>query len=129
MTCQNCHEAEAAVFFTWIVSGETSQHNYCANCAVPCFVLLGMPHPDALKCSSAATFKFQLLLTPDPQRPSSLYLPPKISIDDLASSLRIKPYQVIGLLIELDDWSRPGDMIEFKSAAQVCARCGITTSS
>jgi hypothetical protein len=64
-------------------------------------------------------------IPPDPERPSELELPDKISVRDLAEALKLKPFQVIGMLMEINVFRSFRGEIDFPAAAHVCTQCRV----
>jgi hypothetical protein len=64
-------------------------------------------------------------ILPDPERPAELELPAKISVRDLADALKLKPYQVVGMLMEINMFSSFRTEIDFPAAAHICLQCRV----
>ncbi len=72
--------------------------------------------PPAAVSSSATASK---------ERPKMVVLPDPVSVRDLAMALRLKPFQVIGFLLEFNVFATINGSIKFPIARIVCARYGV----
>jgi hypothetical protein len=60
--------------------------------------------------------------------PKSVALPDPVDIRELASALHIKPFQVIGSLMQLDIYCSLNAPLDFDTATSVCANYGVVAT-
>lgn len=58
-------------------------------------------------------------------RPPMVILPDPVTVRDLATALHLKPFQVIGFLLDFNIFSTINGSIKFSIARIVCARYGV----
>src|SRR6266853_5756192 len=68
----------------------------------------------------------EALLAGDEDGEKVVHLKPPFSVKDLADAMGLKPFKIIGDLIEFNVFAKPSDGMEPDIAAKVCARHGFT---
>ena len=117
MFCEACNKQYATVFVTRIVNDATIRFDLCAPCAEPLGESFPLQSPPVPRPASS--------VEPDPLRPVVVDLPETITVRDLATTLRIRPFHIIGLLMEINVFASLTHQIEFAAAAHVCSRCNV----
>ncbi len=56
--------------------------------------------------------------------PRTVYLLELIAVRDLATSLRLKPFRIVGDLMEMKLFKSPDDMIDFATASRIARKHG-----
>jgi hypothetical protein len=126
MLCDQCQKNSAAVSLTQIISGERKRRNLCETCAE--LTLDKLPEPMENRASAPAS----LAENPAPHtggRPREVLLPEQISVRELALALRLKWYQVIGVLIQHRIFMSGEDLLDFGTASLVCTHFGVKPHS
>jgi hypothetical protein len=132
MLCEECNKREATFFFSQSINGEVLELRLCVPCAGP---LADTPPPGPPVRSGPPAREIRhrppppppprVPIPPDPERPAELELPEKISVLELAAALKLKPYQVIGMLMEINLFHSMRTEIDFPIAAHICSRCRV----
>lgn len=60
--------------------------------------------------------------------PTSVALSEPVVVRDLASSLHLKPFEVIGTLMQFNVFSSPNTQLNFDTAAALCSHYGVTAT-
>jgi len=117
MLCEGCQKQRATVFITSIVNGEMVRFDLCPECAGPL--------PEEIPRHTTHPFRGASTIPRDPLRPKEVHLPASIAVRDLAALLRLKPFFIIGCLMELNLFASINREIDFPIAAEVCVQCGV----
>ena len=123
MLCEECNKREATVFISQRINGEVLDLRLCVPCAGPLADL--PPSAPAFRLRPPPPPPPRVPIPPDPERPSELELPEKITVRDLADALKLKPFQVIGMLMEINVFGSFRSEIDFPAAAHVCSQCRV----
>ncbi len=60
--------------------------------------------------------------------PASVALSDPVVVRDLASALHLKPFEVIGSLMQFNVFSSPNTQLSFETAAALCSHYGVTAT-
>jgi hypothetical protein len=126
MLCDQCQKSPAAVSLTQIISGERKKRNLCEACAELALDQL----PVSLGQRGAAAVSPEEILPKHMEGcPREVLLPELISVRELALALRLKWYQIIGVLIQHRIFKSGEDLLDFGTASLVCAHFGVKPHS
>jgi hypothetical protein len=60
--------------------------------------------------------------------PTSVALPDPVAVRDLASALHLKPFEVIGLLMQFNVFSSLNTQLDFDTASALCTHYGVAAT-
>lgn len=118
MLCKICRQKPSTVFVTMIIDGNRTRRALCEGCAAKQF---GMTTSEV-----GSGLPPRQPLPTDQERPREVELPESISVRELAGLLRLRPFEIIAMLMEANVFASMNQLISFDQAASVCARCSVT---
>jgi hypothetical protein len=123
MLCEECQERDATIFIMQMINGEELELSLCRECAGPLADEAHQDPPERRDCQwFSSTAKPP---APHPDRPTVLDLPDRITVRDLASALKARPFELIKLLMDMNVFCSVNQEVTFAIAARTCARFGV----
>ncbi len=119
MLCEQCNQNTSTVYITSLASGQRTKRQLCQTCAQP--VLDGIAPNE----KTGATF----LGVPAAQKakllPEQISIPDPVIVRDLAATLTLAPFQVVGTLMRMNVPVSSLDAVSFETASRLCASYGV----
>jgi hypothetical protein len=120
--CVHCRSKPATVFLSQIIDGSIEQRNLCAACAAPFFD--NPPQAPPFAFLSPASVNSDFLARPK-DCPAEIHIEAPVTVLEIAAKLRVKPFQVIAVLVTHHVFITGKEPIDMDTVAIVCRHYGV----